>query len=121
MQLAITLPDDGPLIGNCGIRRESDNHWEADLGYELSPEYWGRGYATEAAFAMLNFEFQKLGLHRISSWCMADISASEKVLEKIGIRLEGRLRENENFKRRRSDTLLYGALENEWEPPSNCR
>ena len=39
-QLAITLPDGGRLIGNCGIRRKPENNWEADIGYELAPDYW---------------------------------------------------------------------------------
>ena len=60
-QLAITLPDDGRAIGNCGIRRKLENDWEADIGYELSPKYWGRGYATEAALAVVDFGFRELG------------------------------------------------------------
>jgi ribosomal-protein-alanine N-acetyltransferase len=113
-QLAITLPDDGRLVGNCGIRRKLGNDWEADIGYELAPEFWGRGYATEAALALVDFGFRELGMHRISSWCIADNAASARVLEKVGLRLEGRLRENEYFKGRRWDTLLYGLLESEW-------
>ncbi len=113
-QLAITLPHDGTLIGNCGIRRKPENEWEADIGYELSPEYWGRGYATEAARAVVAFGFADLGLHRVSSWCIADNLASAHVLEKVGMRQEGRLRENEHFKGRRWDTLLYGLLKHEW-------
>ena len=113
-QLAVTLPEDGRLIGNCGIRRKDANEWEADIGYELDPEYWGCGYATEAARAMVAFGFDELGLHRVSSWCIADNAASARVLEKVGMTLEGRLRENEYFKGRRWDTLLYGLLEREW-------
>lgn len=113
-QLAITLPQDGTLIGNCGIRRKQENEWEADIGYELNPEYWGRGYATEAAQAVVAFGFNDLGLHRVSSWCIADNLASAHVLEKVGMRMEGRLRENEHFKGRRWDTLLYGLLKHEW-------
>ena len=113
-QLAITLPDSGRVIGNCGIRRKPENDWEADIGYELAPEYWRRGYATEAALAMVNFRFRDLGLHRISSWCIADNAASAGVLERVGLRLEGRLRENEYFKGRWWDTLLYGLLVSEW-------
>ena len=56
-QLAITLPEDGRLIGDCGIRRKPENDWEADIGYELDPEHWGVGYATEAARAMMEFGF----------------------------------------------------------------
>lgn len=112
--LAITLPGSGRLIGNCGIRRKPENDHEADIGYEVAPEHWDQGYATEAALAMLDFGFRELGLHRISSWCIADNSASVKVLEKAGLRLEGRLRENEYFKNRWWDTLLYGLLGSEW-------
>ncbi len=95
-QLAITLPEDGRLIGTCGIRRKPDNDSEGDIGYELAPEFWGRGYATEAAAAMVAYGFSELGLHRISSWCIADNVASARVLEKVGLQLEGRLRESES-------------------------
>jgi ribosomal-protein-alanine N-acetyltransferase len=44
-QFAITFPNEDRVIGNCGIRRKPENDWEADIGYELSPEYWNRGYA----------------------------------------------------------------------------
>ena len=120
-QLAITLPDDGQAIGSCGIRRKPENDWEADIGYELAPEYWGRGYATEAALAVVEFGFHELGLHRISSWCIADNTASARVLEKVGMRLEGRSLENEYFKGRWWDTLLYGMLKSEWTTSAtNC-
>ena len=114
-QLAITLPQGERVIGNCGIRRKPENDWEADIGYELGPEYWGRGYATEAALAMVHFGFQDLGLHRISSWCIADNVASARVLERVGFRPEGRLREKEYYKGRWWDRLLYGLLVSDWE------
>ena len=62
---------------------------------------------------MVAYGFSELGLHRISSWCIADNVASARVLEKVGFQLEGRLRENEYFKGRWWDTLLYGLLESE--------
>ncbi len=119
-QLAITLPESDGLIGNCGIRRKPDNEWEADIGYELAPQHWGHGYATEAATAIVAFGFRELGLHRVSAWCIADNVASARVLEKVGLRREGRLRESEHFKGRWWDTLLYGLIESEWRAsPSN--
>ena len=114
-QLAITLKGNGALIGNCGLRRKPDNDWEADIGYELNPENWGCGYATEAAQAMVNFGFQELGLDRISSWCIAENTASTRVLERLGFRLEGRFRRKEYFKGRWWDTLTYALLRSEWE------
>ena len=113
-QLVIARREDGGLIGNCGIRRKPNNEWEADVGYELSPRYWGCGYATEAGRAMVDFGFRELGLRRISSWCIADNVASARVLERLGFKQEGRLRRNEYFKDRWWDTLLYALLADEW-------
>ncbi len=114
-QLAITLWGADVAVGSCGLRRKPGETGEADIGYEIAPRLWGQGYATEAARAMVDFGFRTLGLHRLSSWCIAENTASARVLEKAGFKLEGRLRENECFKGRRWDTLLYGLLKEEWE------
>jgi [ribosomal protein S5]-alanine N-acetyltransferase len=113
-QLAVTLKTSGRLIGNCGIRRTAAGAHEADIGYELSPDHWGHGYATEAARAIVQFGFAELKVHRIWAWCIADNAASARLLERLGLKLEGRLREKEYFKGRWWDTLVYGILENEW-------
>ena len=120
-QLAIVLRESSKLIGNCGIRLNQGNDREADIGFELSPEFWGRGFATEAGNAMVEFGFSELKLHRISSWCIADNAASGRVLEKLGLRLEGRLRQNEHFKSRWWDTLLYGMFAQDWRASGNLR
>ena len=114
-QLAITLASDGQLIGNCGIRMKTPGAQEADIGYELNPRYWGIGYATEAASELLAFGFRDLELHRIWAWCIAENAASARVLEKIGMRQEGRLREQEWMQGRWWDTLLYAMLDHEWQ------
>jgi [ribosomal protein S5]-alanine N-acetyltransferase len=114
IQLAVELKASGQLIGNCGIRKASASAHEADIGYELAPDHWGHGYATEAAHAVVQFGFTELKVHRIWAWCIADNIASARVLEKLGMNLEGRLREKEYFKGRWWDTLVYGILENEW-------
>ncbi len=113
-QLAIDLTATGALIGNCGLRLETADAHEGDIGYELAPEHWGSGYATEAARELLRFGFADMGLHRIWSWCIADNAASANVLRKIGMREEGRQREKEFFKGRWWDTLLFGMLAEEW-------
>ena len=114
-QLAITLHGSDTPIASAGIRRKPDNDFEADIGYELAVAHWGHGYATEAATAMVAYGFETLALHRISSWCIADNVRSARVLEKLGLRLEGRLRDNEHFKGRYWDTLQYGLLRAEWD------
>jgi RimJ/RimL family protein N-acetyltransferase len=116
-QLAITLPTTGQLIGNAGIRIKTAGGHEADIGYELDPQHWGRGYAGEAARALVQFGFQDLRLHRISAQCLAENVASARVLEKLGMRLEGRLRDAEHFKGRYWDTLHYAILDHEWQAP----
>jgi RimJ/RimL family protein N-acetyltransferase len=113
-QLAITLKDSGHLIGNCGIRQAASTAPEADIGYEIAPDHWGHGYATEAARAIVHFGFAALKVHRIMAWCIADNVASARVLEKLGLKLEGRLRDKECFKGRWWDTLTYAILEDEW-------
>lgn len=113
-QLAVVLKTSGALIGNCGIRLTAPGSHEADMGYELSPAHWGCGYATEAAHAVLDFGFSELGVHRVWATTLADNAGSARVLEKLGMRLEGRLRDKERFKGRYWDALLYAILEPEW-------
>ncbi len=114
-QLAVLLRKSGALIGSCGVRRKPDDDTEADIGFELSPEHWGRGYATEAATAMADFAFRELGVRRLSSWCIVENVASARVLEKLGMSLENRLPAAEHFKGRDWDTLLYGMTRDRWE------
>jgi ribosomal-protein-alanine N-acetyltransferase len=118
-QLAITLPESGRLIGNCGVRKASADATEAELGYELAPDVWGHGYATEAAYAMVSFGFRELGVHRICAYCNADNLASARVLERLGMQREGRLRERAYYKGRWWDELVYGLLEEEWASSRN--
>lgn len=113
-QFAIVLPETGRVIGNCGVRRRSVEARDGDMGYELAPLYWGRGYATEAARAVVAFGFEQLRLHRISAWCIAENVASARVLKRLGMRQEGHFRENEWFKGRYWDSLVYAMLDREW-------
>ncbi|MEM7113266.1 MAG: GNAT family protein [Chloroflexota bacterium] len=114
-QLAITVKGRDELIGNCGIRMETAVSFEGNIGYELNPKYWGYGYATEAAYAIVAFGFAALNLHRISAQCLAVNTASINVLQKLGMKQEGRLRQNQQFKDSWWDTLLFGLLKDEWQ------
>lgn len=118
-QLAIVLQDErelqvGRVVGNVGLRKPSPPSRVAELGYEIDPRYWGIGYATEAARAMCKFAFDELRVHRVWAHCVANNVASTRVMEKLGMRQEGHLRESEYFKERWWNTLLYGILEDEW-------
>jgi RimJ/RimL family protein N-acetyltransferase len=114
-QLAVVLKETGQLIGNCGVRMDAPGALEADMGYELDPKHWQRGYATEAAHVMVDFGFRRFGVHRVWAGCLAANTASAHVLEKLGMKLEGRFRENRFFKDRWWDSLYYAILDREWE------
>ncbi|MCC5637221.1 GNAT family N-acetyltransferase [Nostoc sp. CHAB 5844] len=113
-QLAIILKQENQLIGNCGIRINDFLLREANIGYEIDSRYWKQGYATEAAYTILKFGFEELGMHRIWSYCVAENLASARVLEKIGMSREGHLREKEWIQGRWYDHFLYAILNDEW-------
>lgn len=113
-QLAITLREGSPVIGNVGIRINDPRLREANIGYELDSNYWRRGYATEAARAMLTFGFESLKMHRVYAHCVAENEASWRVMERLGMTREGREREKEWIKNRWYDRLTYSILAHEW-------
>jgi ribosomal-protein-alanine N-acetyltransferase len=113
-QLALELKQDGRLVGNCGIRVNDPGQREANIGYELASWLWGQGLMTEAATEIVRFGFEELGMRRIWSWCVAANIGSARVLEKVGMRLEGRLREKESIKGEWHDHLLFAILVQEW-------
>jgi RimJ/RimL family protein N-acetyltransferase len=85
--LAIT-DSSGTLVGAISLRLEL-GHERAELGYWIGVPYWGRGYATEAAGAMVGYGFDELGLNRIHAHHLARNPASGRVLEKTGFTHEG--------------------------------
>lgn len=113
-QLAITINGNHRVVGSAGIRLESPESTSGDIGIELSPEHWGKGLAAEAGRAILRFGFEDLSLHRVWARLIADNTRSVRLVERLGMLQEGRLRENEWFKGRWWDTLVYGMLDYEW-------
>ncbi len=111
---AVTQRDGGALIGACGLEIFRE-HRRAEVGYWLGRDYWGKGYATEAAAAVLGWGFETLGLARVSAARFADNPASGRVLEKLGMTQEGRLRRHAFRGGEFRDMVLYGILREEWE------
>ncbi|MCI0439420.1 MAG: GNAT family N-acetyltransferase [Chloroflexi bacterium] len=113
-ELAIELREEGRLIGACGIRARPPEKRQGDIGYVLNSSYWGKGYATEAARALLAFGFERLGLRRIIATCATDNIASARVLEKVGMRREAHFREDVWLRDHWRDTYQYAILDHEW-------
>jgi ribosomal-protein-alanine N-acetyltransferase len=110
--LALTIG--GELIGGCGLTVTDAKLGEGEIGYCMRPEFWGRGIGTEAAGALIGFGFKELDLYRIIAKCDPMNVASWRVMEKNGMRREGRLRENVVIRGERRDSLLYSILKHEY-------
>jgi RimJ/RimL family protein N-acetyltransferase len=112
--LAIVLKPENKLIGGCGIYISNSENREGWIGYCLNRDFWGQGYGTETARALLKFSFEQLNLHRLFATCDPANIASARVLEKTGMQREGRFREHRWAKGKWRDSLLYAILDYEW-------
>lgn len=88
--LAITRRDDGMVVGAMSLDVRAE-HRRAELGYWIGVPYWNNGYCTEAAAAIVQYAFEVLDLHKITSRYLVGNGASERVMIKIGMRKEGEL------------------------------
>lgn len=101
------------LLGTVSLRLYARDH-RAELGYWLSHGAWGYGFATEACRALIAFGFEELALARIYAQVLAGNTASQRVLEKVGMIAEGTKRQHVKKARRLHDVMLYGLLRDEW-------
>ena len=111
---AITIQGDGCLVGTVGLRDVDTEHSQAELGFWSGADSWGRGYATEAAGAVLGFAFGKLDLNRVYAHHMARNPASGRVLEKIGMKREGLLRQRVRKWGVFEDVVILAILRADW-------
>lgn len=115
---AVCLKATGKLIGNIYLSEQGFDTWE--LGYVFNKNFQGKGYATEAAFALVDYVFKEKKAHRVIAMCNPLNIASWKLLEKLNLRKEGHLLKNIYFKKDDSgnpiwaDTYEYGILSSEW-------
>ncbi len=116
-RLAIDRGADGAFIGWCSLSRWNPDHRSAAMGYCLHDAAWGHGYATEAAGAVLQWAFETLDLNRVQAETDTRNAGSARVLEKLGFRREGTLREDCVVAGDVSDSWVYGLLRREWRPP----
>jgi ribosomal-protein-alanine N-acetyltransferase len=107
---AIRLAAGRQLIGVVSLTKIDLEHQQAELGYWIGTDWWGKGYATEAARAVVRFGFDVIGLNRIYAHHMARNPASGRVLERVGMRREGVLRQRVRKWGRFEDVVVYAVL-----------
>ncbi|NUU79773.1 GNAT family N-acetyltransferase [Paenibacillus xylanilyticus] len=110
----ITLKSENRVIGTCGFHGRMKNHYKAAIGYELAWEYWQQGYITEVTQKIIEFGFNHFELNRIEAFVEPENVGSRKVLEKIGFREEGILKEHYYWKNRFVDTAIYALIKKDY-------
>lgn len=114
LALAAEHRSTGELVADVILHWVSAEHGLAEIGYIVHPDHAGRGYATEATRPLLAVAFDVLRLHRVIGRVEARNVASARVLEKLGLRREAHLVENELVKGEWQSELVYAILDREW-------
>lgn len=109
----IVLKENNKLIGTGGYHWWSTEHSKAELGYVISDKYWNKGYMTEALKKIIEFGFEKMDLQRIEARCCIENTASERVMQKCGMKLEGILRSSLYIKGEFRDFKYFSILKSE--------
>jgi RimJ/RimL family protein N-acetyltransferase len=116
VDFAVTLADDGRLLGCTGLLLERSDA-RAELGYWIGRPYWNRGFAREAAAAIVAFAFGELGLNRVYAYCMRRNPASRRVLERVGLVHEGCCRQHMRKWDTFEDIDCFGLLREDYLAP----
>ncbi|MEA1903201.1 MAG: GNAT family N-acetyltransferase [Actinomycetota bacterium] len=111
--MTIADPGDSEVIGELVLQLKWGGR-AAEIGYTLDPAWWGRGYATEASSALVEWLFSDERLTRVEGMLHPDNVASARVLEKVGMKLEGHTRLSFWLGDENSDDLIYGMTRSDW-------
>jgi len=112
--VAAVLAETGEVVADLSLWCVSEGHQQGEIGFIVHPAHQRKGYATEAARPMLDFAFDVVGLHRVVGRTEARNIGSARVLEKLGMRREAHLIENEWVKGEWQSELVYAIVASEW-------
>jgi RimJ/RimL family protein N-acetyltransferase len=115
LELGLEHAETGELLGTVILMYRSEEHRQGEIGFIVHPRHHGQGYAGEAATEMLRLGFEGLDLHRIVGRCEPRNEASARLLERLGMRREAHLIENEWVKGEWQSELIYAMLDREWQ------
>ncbi|HEY0124889.1 MAG TPA: GNAT family protein [Rhizobium sp.] len=114
LRCAVVRREDQALLGQVSLKLASKAALQAEVGYIFNPAYAGKGYATEAARAIIDLGFSTFGFHRVFARLDAQNTASVGVVERLGLRREAHLIENDRFNGIWGDEYVYAVLSREW-------
>lgn len=112
-QVIFAVCRDDQVIGACGLALEME-HFRGELGYWIGVDFQGKGYATEAAKAVVKYGFLDLCLNRITGSCITWNNQSSRIFEKIGFTREGILRQHVKKDDCFEDIILCGLLKDDF-------
>jgi len=112
---AIVSRPENKVVGGCALRSFDRAARRIEVAYALAQGYWRRGIMSEALGLLLEFCFVQLGVNRVEAIVMPENAASCRMLEKLGFRLEGIMRQRDYFKDARHDMAMYALLAQDWQ------
>ena len=107
---AITIKGDDKMLGVIGHYRIKPEHYRAEVGYMILPEYHGKGITTEAVQCVVDYGFNTMQLHSIEGVIDPENDASQRVLQKCGFVKEAHFKENEFYDGKFIDAVVYSKL-----------
>lgn len=110
----ISLRGQDQIIGSCGFFDRAEEHYRAEIGYELSKEHWGKGLASEALRAVIRYGFEQMNLQRIQALIEPPNIPSQKLVERQGFIREGLLRSYEYTCGKFDDLYMYSMLKQDY-------
>ena len=110
IQWAIALKTENKIVGTIGYHRIEKEHYRAEVGYMLHPDYWNTGLMTEALKVIIDFGFDEMNLHSIEGNINPNNAVSRKILEKFGFVKEAYFKENYFFNGKFFDSEVYSLL-----------
>lgn len=116
---AIISKESGLNIGQIAFYKVNSKNQYVDVEYCIGKEYWGNGYATEALKGVINFVFNKMNFNRVQAFHRSKNITSGRVLEKAGMKYEGRLKQYVLHNGVFDDCIMYAILKEEWKQ-ENC-
>jgi len=101
-------------IGTCGYHKWNKRYFRAEIGFDLGPGFWGQGYMTEALRLVITHGFERMKLNRIDALVYVENDRSIRLLQRLGFKQEGLLRDYFYLDGRFYDHYLLALLQREW-------